>query len=113
MVVHPTRAVAVASQSRVNDMSMTLLDVIADIARYDAGHTIYAVEPWSPSSVAVVAEEPADGSLPADAVACGANYFLEVDLSTEFIEGWVLSRDSAPDDPARCQRLIEYAVNDA
>lgn len=89
---------------------MTLLDVVANLKKFDHEHTIFAVEPWSPSSSAIVAPEPENGS------ARGINghaYFLEIFIAKECLEDWetVLTIGGAP--MATCERLISYAINDA
>jgi hypothetical protein len=41
-------------------------------------------------------------------------YFLEVDIARdEVLEGWIASLNEKPTSAAICQRLIEYAINDA
>jgi hypothetical protein len=92
---------------------MTLAQVVDRLAEFDTADTIYASEPWLPSSPAVVAPEPAPGALPDIATNSGMTYFLEVNIAAEFLEDWIAGKGEAPSPSAACQRLIEYAVNDA
>ena len=72
--------------------------------------TIYALEPWSCDSEAVVAKEPTDGGLPEIAAAQGMRYFLEVSVAKELLEG---SERRHPFARVNCDRLIGYAKYDA
>ena len=92
---------------------MTLLDVIAQLDDLDAESTIYAMEPWTSSSSAIVAYEPTSGGLPESANELGLKYFLEVFLAKEILEDWAATLPAKPDDLKKCRRLIDYAVNDA
>jgi hypothetical protein len=80
----------------------TLGEVIAGLSAADDDLTIYAEEPWTPRSRAVVAEEPDDGSLPGEAQ--GLRYFLEVFLGREVAEAYPT---------AAVEAVMYYAVNDA
>ncbi len=93
---------------------MTLSDVIERLDEFDDELTIYAerAPDFAPSSRAVVARDPADGSLPP--AAAGLDYFLEIDTAKEAIEVWSEWRDGA--EPTRADRfgaVWYYAVNDA
>ena len=91
----------------------TLLSVIEQIDSLDAALTVYAAEPWTESSTAVVARESAAGGLPAEAQTLGLKYFLEVAIARDFLGGWASSLGHAPSNQERCDRLIQYAVSDA
>ncbi|MGF1767345.1 hypothetical protein L4D06_08155 [Enterovibrio makurazakiensis] len=81
---------------------MTLSDVIKNIASIDADMTIYAKTPWLEDSPAFVDYEPDDGSVPDGAE--NMEYFLEVFIVNQLLE------DIGNID---CQRIIDYAINDA
>ncbi|AHF89146.1 hypothetical protein OPIT5_01595 [Opitutaceae bacterium TAV5] len=92
---------------------MTLFEIINKLGEFDREHTIYAVEPWSPSSAAVVEPEPQSGGVPADAEKRGMSYFLEVFIAQDFLEDWQGNLPKKPSATERCQRVIDYAINDA
>jgi hypothetical protein len=92
---------------------MTLLEAIRDLDSSDEGSTIYAAEPWSADSLAVVAPEPDTGGLPAEAQKPGLKYFLEVFVARDFLEGWVGSLNAEPTTQEKVARLIKYAITDA
>ena len=75
--------------------------------------TIYAAKPWSADSEAIVSREPESGGLPADAGRLGLEYFLEVFIAREFMEGWLSKLKSQPSLHDKCARIIEYADTDA
>jgi hypothetical protein len=91
----------------------TLGDVIDRISEFDGEDTIYAFEPWTEQSEAMVAREPEAGGLPREAADLGMKYFLEVSIAQEFVEDWVASLGEQPAPSAVRQRLIDYAINDA
>lgn len=91
---------------------MKLIDVVKDIKKFDDEFTIYAKEPWTTESPAAVEYEPDEGQ--PDAVKNNnMTYFLEVDLSIEFLEGWTQHLKKEPTLQEKCQRLIDYAINDS
>lgn len=65
---------------------MNLYQVLSSLADFDDEETIYAKEPWSLASEAIVAVEPEDGSLPGDAQTKGLSYFVEIFVAKEFLE---------------------------
>ncbi|MGC4007077.1 MAG: hypothetical protein QM811_29720 [Pirellulales bacterium] len=85
----------------------TLLELTTHRSDFDPGLTIYAAEPWSPSSLAIVAAESVDGSIPPIALHNQCRYFLEVFIVNEVLSGWSGS------DLDACHRLIKYAESDA
>jgi hypothetical protein len=91
----------------------TLIDIVARLSDFDKYDTIYAVEPWTENSDAMVATEPDSGGLPLEAAEAGFAYFLEIIISREVVEGWLASLTDDPSLSETCQRLIEYATNDA
>ncbi|PTY04247.1 hypothetical protein DB347_20330 [Opitutaceae bacterium EW11] len=92
---------------------MTLLEATNKLGEFDPEHTIYAVEPWSPTSTAIVGAEPQEGTVPADPESRGMSYFLEISVAQDFIEDLEASLPKKPSANERCQRLIDYAINDA
>jgi hypothetical protein len=92
---------------------MTLADVAARLSEFDQTYTIYAAEPWTAASSAIVDYEPDEGGLPAEALRLGLSYFLEIEIANDVVDGWISTQEQQPDDAATCQRLIDYAVNDA
>jgi hypothetical protein len=88
----------------------TLERIVSSVRSLDPDGTIYAKKPWTPTSPAMVAVEPADG---AKELPEGYHYFLEVFTSIEVLEDWARAR-KGPGTPAdQCARLIDYAINDA
>jgi hypothetical protein len=92
---------------------VTLTDVCSRLHVFDRESTIYAREPWTPASDAIVAVEPEDGGLPDTARRAGMTYFIEVFIALEVLEDWDSNVSVPPNPAARVQRLIEYAIHDA
>ena len=90
-----------------------LIEVVANLASYDPEMTIYAPKPWSCDSEAIVVREPDEGGLPREAKSCGAVYFIEVFVAKEFLDGWTASKARSISAREQCERLIQYAINDA
>ena len=91
----------------------SLIEVLNNLEAYDSEHTIYASEPWTQASIAIVSEEPDSGRLPTEASDLGLEYFLEVFIASDFLEDWMADRHADPSAEQKCERLIAYAVNDA
>ena len=91
---------------------MTLLDTVRQLKDLKANLTIFARRPWTPDAEALVAEEPDGGELPREAAAIRGEYFLEVSLAQEFVDDWLESRPGSSAEQT-CERLIQYAENDA
>lgn len=90
-----------------------LIDVVANLGSYDSELTIYASKPWTCDSVAIVAHEPDRGGVPPEAESSGAEYFIEVFVAKEFLEGWIASEGRPTSAREQCERLIQYAIYDA
>jgi hypothetical protein len=90
-----------------------LIELVTELDALDADGTIYAAEPWTEVSVAIVAQEPESGGLPVEAEVLGLKYFLEVIIAREVLDGWTSNRDVQPTLPQKCARLIKYAIYDA
>lgn len=88
-------------------------DVIDRLSELDSEDTIYASEPWTEQSKAMVAREPDAGGLPPQASDGGMKYFLEVSIAQELVEDWLASLDEQPTPLAVCRCVIDYASNDA
>lgn len=91
----------------------TLVEIVNSCDGLSEVDTIYAREPWTEQSVAIVATEPSSGGLPEDAKNLGLRYFLEVSVANEFLVDWSQSLKREPTLKEKCQRLIQYAINDA
>jgi hypothetical protein len=91
----------------------TLSGLIEGLGSLDQEATIYAAEPWTGVSRAIVAREPESGGFAAEAQSLGLKYFLEVAIARDFLDGWATSLGRHPSNQERCARLIQYAVNDA
>lgn len=92
---------------------MTLHDVISKIDEFDEDQTIYLRHPWTHDSTAMVEFEPDDGGLPSEVVELGLGYFVEVAVAREVLEDWESELSTPPAVNEQCERLIQYAVNDA
>lgn len=90
---------------------MTLLEITAQLGELDRESTIYAAKPWSPQSVAIVAAEPQGGGVPIATAQQSMAYFLEIFIAQDFLEDWPATSKKSVQE--RCQRLIDYAINDA
>ena len=94
-------------------MPKSLIEVVNELATVDRGTTIYAVEPWTCESEAIVqVEQDADQMLVVTSDR-KFQYFLEVEIATNFVADWESSLTEPPTDVERCNRLIQFAANDA
>lgn len=91
----------------------TLIEIIGELKTLDENSTIYAAQPWNKNSRAIIALEPESGELPENARKLGLNYFLEVSIAKDFLEEWMKNLNVKPTLEQQCERLIEYARNDA
>jgi len=93
-----------------------LIELVARLDELDDEDTIYACEPWTEDSDAMVAPDDQESVpfwVPPEAAEAGMKYFLEISIAREVLEGWTASLDEKPTLTAICQRLIEYAIYDA
>ena len=103
----------VLEDTQYGENDMTLLDAVRGIHELNQAATIYAREPWTAGSDALVEIEPDEGGLPADVAAQGLSYFIEVSIGRDFLDDWAASMSSIPTLSERCKRLIQYVINDA
>jgi hypothetical protein len=92
---------------------MKLAEVCRRLHEFPDEETIYARQPWTPTSPTIVAPEPDHGGLPAEAKEGGLSYFIEISLAREFIAAWRATEPGLASDEATCERLIAYATHDA
>jgi hypothetical protein len=111
--VFETRCIQVAKAEWDVGKKMKLIELVRDLDALDKRGTIYASQPWSEASEAIVAYEPEAGGMPAEAEHLQLKYFLEVFIARDFIEGWIANCRTPPTLEQKCAGLIEYAANDA
>ena len=87
----------------------TLLQITEQLPNLEASLAIYAADPWTPSSVAVIACEPAEGSLPAEARAHSCRFFLDVAFCRAAMIGFRAWLKREPTLEERCTELIWWA----
>ncbi|MEH2500318.1 hypothetical protein V1294_006797 [Bradyrhizobium sp. AZCC 1678] len=92
---------------------MTLIEAVQNLDSLEGESTIYAAQPWTADSMAVVAPEPESGGLPTEAEKHALKYFLEVSIARDFLEDWSANLDAEPILQEKCARLIQYAITDA
>ena len=90
-----------------------LVEIIGALSEFDVEDTIFASEPWSEGSSATVAREPLTGRPLAEAKMAGMKYFLEISVAREFVEDWIATLEDPPSSHSLCERLIQYAIDDA
>jgi hypothetical protein len=92
---------------------VSLVEAVERLSEFHSDDTIYASEPWSATSDAIIAREREAGGLPANAAEAGMTYFLEISIARDFLEDWIASQEEKPSSAAICQRIIQYAAYDA
>jgi hypothetical protein len=90
-----------------------LAEIVGRLSEFDAEATIFASEPWSDESSAMVARGSSEGGPPAEGKAIGLKYFLEISVAKEFAEDWTATLNNPPSNHSLCERLITYAIDDA
>ena len=86
-----------------------LADIIARMSEFDEEDIIYSREPD-----AMIAREVEDNGLPPpEAIEAGLAYFLEIFTARELVEDWIAYLGADPGPAAICERVIQYAINDA
>lgn len=94
----------------------TLVERLDEFDDGDAIYLIYASEPWTEDSDAMVvlAPESDEESVPDhEAIAAGMTGLIEVFIAREVVEGWTKALGGKQTTAATCRRIIEYAINDA
>jgi hypothetical protein len=91
---------------------MTLMEITRRLYEVDPEQTIYAKKPWYTTSEAVFAMEPEGTLIPASLAAEGYSYFLEVFIAKDVIPSLSHVEPSYSLEKW-CERLIQYAENDA
>ena len=92
---------------------MTLIEIVCNLESFDNEGIICATKPWTENSQGIVVLEPEAGRLPAQAERLGMDYFLEVLIARDFLEGWKATFGTEPTLEETCARLIKYASTDA
>jgi hypothetical protein len=88
---------------------VTLQEIVRELDRFGPGMTIYAEDPWRPSTNAIVARPRDDGGVPDEAVMLGCRYFLEVFIALGVLRHFQVEPGLVASETERCARLIEYA----
>ncbi|WP_324750431.1 hypothetical protein SH591_02820 [Sphingomonas sp. LY54] len=87
---------------------MRLIELIQGSSTWTGDDTtIYVARPWSCDADATLISPAPDTTEPVEQGGRLYDYFLETFIAREVIEGF------AGSDEKRCQRLIDYAENDA
>jgi hypothetical protein len=92
---------------------MTLIELVACIGSMDGDATIYTAEPWTRDSKVIVAHELDSGGVPHEARLRGLKYFIEVAIARDFLDSWTPTLKRHPSIEEKCERLIQYVINDA
>jgi len=87
-----------------------LVDVIRELTSFEDKADIYAREPWTEDSEAVVVQGEAECTR---ATHRGLMGFMEIRMAREFLEGWFQNVPERPSLAEQCARLIHYARFDA
>ncbi|TGR17814.1 MULTISPECIES: hypothetical protein [unclassified Mesorhizobium] len=92
---------------------MKLLDIVGRLSEFDEEDPVYAAEPWTEDSDAMVLPQQDGVLVPREAAKEGLAYFLEINLAIEITEALVVSQKEKPNISAICERVIYYATYDA
>jgi len=87
----------------------TLIDIVRRIDALDEEEVIFARQPWSSDSEAAVFRLTMDNKIPEEPIRMGLKYFLEVSVALELLDSPL--REASFKD--QCERIIQYAINDA
>jgi hypothetical protein len=91
----------------------TLLEITERLPEFKASDAIYAAEPWDPLSLAVVLDEPRDGSLPAEVRQLSCRFFLDIAVCRASMIGFRAWLGREPTLEERCRELISFASEHA
>jgi hypothetical protein len=89
-----------------------LLQLVEQIGALDEDDVIFARPEFSADSDAATYPLTADDRVPEEPKKLGLHYFLEVSIAREVLEG-LTSGKSSMTLREQCERLIQYAINDA
>ena len=92
---------------------MTLIEVVRDLDSFANEGIICATKPWAGNSRSIVLVVPEARRLPEEASNLGLEYFLDVFIAREFLEDWTANSSVQPTLQEKCERLIQYAIDDA
>ena len=90
-----------------------LIDRIMELDSYSDEDDIYVKIPWSPDSPSIVLERPETPDITEEAISQGMSYFIAAFIAREFLLDWVDMQNNEPSFQEQCERLIQYAINDA
>lgn len=93
-------------------MAMNLMEITRLLHELDPEKTIYARRPWFTNSDAVIATETEGTLVPVELAEKGYEYFVEVHIAQEFMPDLSHIKPSFTLEQW-CERLIQYAENDA
>ncbi len=89
---------------------MNLFKVLLDLENFPEDHTIYAELPWTLESETIVVSEPDSGSVTLNIKDISYSYFLEVYIAEVLLISLTKTNLCLRES---CQKVIEYAINDA
>jgi len=94
---------------------MTLLDLIDNFSSLNSEHTIFVKFPWSPvaDAVAVATMEGKRRELSCEKELHGYHFFINVGIAQDYVHGWIQTLSFRPSPKQICERLIQYATDDA
>lgn len=92
-----------------------LIEILGNIEQWHDRCVIFAAEPWTLESSAVVVWSYADERIDRmpmsiEVDGCHYAYFIETFIPKEFLSGWF---DHPPTAEEKAQRIIDYAINDS
>jgi len=91
---------------------MTLLEIVRTLNTLDDESTIYADEPWTETSEALLVTNASANDRIDYCRPDGKSYFIEISVAKEVIEDFANSQPEASIEEV-CSRLIYYAIYDA
>lgn len=94
---------------------MTLLNLIEHFSQLDSEHTIFVKLPWGPAADAITVSTITDSrsELPTEKELQGYHYFIKVGAARDFADDWSKTLTFPPSGKQLCERLIQYATDDA
>lgn len=89
---------------------MKLLDIIRQLNDFDDTSVIYARPKWSPSTQAVVAREPDDGTTPP--AAAGMTFMLSIRQAKQVVRQRRRGRPDLYTPETLCEAIVYFAIYD-